>query len=185
MKSFDEAQSGNPPHMRQMRRDSVQRAGRRAGGVLWIQGHHENLFAIRGAQAIQRIAHTRLSVAHPDFHQAQVGRESGGFQPLAEIAVQQRLLLDAVDQERRAVLGPDGAVSPGGLGGARDQNDPVQDRDPHRWGNLDDPRIDQELRQVAAHRRRRWRIGRAQVDQQYANAGDPVVRKGRFGRVRH
>jgi len=46
----------------------------------------------------------RLAVAHAQFDVAQVGRTSRRLQALAEKTQQQRILLHAVDEERRAIL---------------------------------------------------------------------------------
>ena len=45
----------------------------------------------------------------------------------------------------------------------------MQDRLPQRARDLDDARIGQELGEIAAHRRRRRRVGRAEVDEQDAD----------------
>ena len=51
--------------------------------------------------------------------------------------------------------------------------------------DLDDARIGEELREVPAHRRRRGRVRRPQVGQQYADARRAVVGERRFRSVSH
>ena len=99
--------------------------------------------------------------------------------------MQQRLLLQAVHEERRAVArsrssrissptAPAARAGPRRAGSASRAN----------ARNLDDARIGQELREIAPHRRRRRRVGRAEVDEQDA---DPRGRScfQRLGSRRH
>ena len=73
-----------------------------------------------------------------------------------------------VDQQRRACLGPDGAVLLGRLLGPAGQHHGVQDGPPDEGRLLDNPPVGEELTQVAAHLRL---VRRAQLDQQDGGAG--------------
>ena len=57
----------------------------------------------------------------------------------------------------------------------------MQDQQPQHARDLDDARIGEELGEVAAHRRRGRRVGRAEIDEQHADAGRAVVGKRRCG----
>ena len=83
----------------------------------------------------------------------------------------QRLRLALRDRhQRRALVGPDLAIGVRRLRRAGAEDDAVQDRLPREAGNLDDARIGQEFGEVAAHRAALRRIGRAEIDQQHADA---------------
>ena len=71
------------------------------------------------------------------------------------------------------------------LGRAHAQDDAVQDQPPEQPRDLDHARVAQELGQVAAQRRRRRRVGRAEVDQQHGRARGAAVLVRRFGAEAH
>ena len=73
------------------------------------------------------------------------------------------------DAQRRAFVGPDLVVRLGGFLRAGAQDDPVEDRLPGELRDFDDPRVAQELGEVAADRARFGRVGRAEVDQEHAD----------------
>ncbi len=125
-----------------------------------------------------------IAVAHRELDRDKIGRQPHGLQPLPEQSQQQRPLLDAVDQQRRAVLAPDHRVLLRRLRRAAAQDPAVQDGQPDRARNLDHARIRQELGEVPAHGRRRRRVGRAQVDEQHADLRRAIVREARFGAER-
>src|SRR5690606_30434362 len=76
----------------------------------------------------------------------------------------------AMQQQGRAVRRPDLPIGVRALAGADSQDHPVQGEPPKPARRFDHARIAQKLRQEAAHRRRRGGVGRAEIDQQHAEA---------------
>ena len=137
----------------------VEHGGRRRGAVLRIQRQHQDMLDARRLQLVERRVDRRIAVAHRHLHDHAVAA-------LAEIAEQELGLLCRPHGKRRALGHPDAGVLRRRLGRAHPQHDAVQDRPPHQLRDLDDPRVAEELGQIAAQRLRGRRIGRAQVAEQ-------------------
>src|SRR6185312_8338827 len=105
------------------------------------------------------------AIAHAELDLGVVGREPELLDPLSEIALEQRLLTLAVDEQRRTVLGPDRRVLPRRLRRSRAKDHTVQQRDPYRARDFDNPRVGQEFGEVGAHGWGRRRVRGAEVDQ--------------------
>ena len=87
----------------------------------------------------------------------------------AQHLLERRRLPVADDQERRALRRPDLPVERRRLGRPEGEHEQMEDQPPERPRQLDDPRIEQELAQIAPQRRRIRRVGRPQVGQEDAH----------------
>jgi hypothetical protein len=115
-----------------------------------------------GAHPLEPGLDRRLAVAHRQLDLP------AGAEPLAHPLGQ----VEAVGQERRAARGvPDLAVGVGALGRTRRQDDQVEEQPPPERADVEDPRIRQELAQVAPDRGGLRFVGGAQVDEQEAGHG--------------
>mmetsp|Transcript_11282 Transcript_11282/g.21799 ORF Transcript_11282/g.21799 Transcript_11282/m.21799 type:complete len:400 (-) Transcript_11282:395-1594(-) len=172
--AVDEAQLGQVAGLQRPAGDVVDDAGCGGARVLRIGRQHEHTADALLLERIERRGDRRLAIAH--------GRRHAHPQPaFAEAALQQLGLGFRPDLQRRAVLRPDGGVLGGRLGRPYAQDDAVQDDEPDQLGNLDHPRVGQELREVFAQRRGGGRLGSAEVAQQHGDVGGQ--RAGRGGAV--
>ena len=154
----------------------IERRRGRARRVLRIQRQDKNLFAVDGAKLVERRGNRRLSVPHAELDRTQVRRQAFLLEPLSQIAVQQHLLLDAVHEQRRPVVGPDRRIFRSRPRGPHAQHHAVQQRLPCDVRNLHDARIRQEFTEVAPHRLEIGAIGRAEIDQHDADLACPLAR---------
>ena len=76
----------------------------------------------------------------------------------------------AVDQERRALGGPDLLVGLGRAARSKGEDDQVQEEPPTQRMNVQDPRIRKKFAQIAANLGGLRRVGRAEVDEQHSSA---------------
>ena len=176
------AQRRHPAHGACGREDRVQCRARRARRVLGIERHQQDPVAAPFAQARKRFGYRWASVAHAELHLGMIGREPEGFEPLAEIAQQERPLALAMHEQRRPVLGPDVRIAVGGSRRPDAQDQAMQQRFPDRAWNLHHSRIRQELGKVAAYRACGRRIRCAEVDEQHSQPRRAFVGKRRFGK---
>ena len=167
--AVDETQLGNMALGARPIVDRVKHAGRGRARVLRVQGQDQDARRAFGLERIEFAGNRRTAIAHGVAHQHVVPG-------LAQPAAQQQRLARGPMRQRRAVLGvPDRGVFRGRLRRARAQDDAVQDGPPGQLGNLHDAVVAEKLREVAAHGRRRGRIGRAEVAQQHGGACGAAV----------
>ena len=121
---------------------------------------------------VDRRGDARIAVAHRVIDMLTSGRR-----------VAQRFgLAPRDDAQRRAFIGPHLVVGFGRFARPCSQDDPVQDRLPGDRRDLDDARVAEEFGEIAPHRARLRRVGRAEVDQQDADLRRPARRDDRGGR---
>ena len=174
--AVDEAQLGNMALGAGPVIDGVEHAGRGRARVLRVQRQDEDARGALGLEGIEHAGDGGVSIAHGMAHQHVV---PGLAQPAAQ---QQGLARAPVLQGGAVLLMPDGGVLGRRLGRPRAQDDAVQDGQPGNPGDLDHAVVAQELRQVAAHGRGRWRIGRSKVAQQHGGALGLIVAEWGFWR---
>jgi hypothetical protein len=133
------------------------RAGRRRR-VLRVEGKEHD--AVRAA--VPQSSHRRLDgwvlIAHPQLDGPVVSQT---------LLHEAREVL-AMKEQRRAAIGPDLAVGLGALGRSQGQDDQVEQQRPTNGVDVEDPRVGEELPQIAAHLGSAWRIRRPEIDEQEA-----------------
>ena len=148
----------------QRRRHAVDHRSRRAPRVLGIERQHEQALAARTLHPVERRRDRRFAVAHRELD------HEGRAQTLAEQALEQLRLALGVEEQRRAVRGPDRRVARGRPLRTGGEHEAVEDRVPDRARELDYARVGQELAEIAPDGAGGRRFGRAEVDEQDAGA---------------
>ncbi len=169
VKLVHHAQLGHTPRAARPREQGVDRAAGGGRRVLRVQRQHQHARRALLLQRIERTGDRRLAVAHGRLHQHRMAA-------LAERSQQPQRLLARPHPQRRTFVGPDRCVFGGRFRRPRAQHHAVQNRPPQQARDLDHARIGKELGEVAPHRLRRRRFGRAEVDQQDPGALGPIVR---------
>src|SRR4029078_9211998 len=82
-----------------------------------------------------------------------------------------RAQIESVEEERRAAIGPDGAVLGRRLAWAEREHRAVHEERARDDGDVDEPPVHEELREVPADRRRIGRVGRPEVHEEHAGLG--------------
>ncbi len=143
---------------------------RRRRAILGIERNDENAVAALFLQRFEPLGDRRLAVAHRpvdlDASLARPGRQR----------VPEPFRLGAGDRFQRAFVAfavPDRSIVAPPDGWPSRQDDEVEDRPPDEPGRLDDAPVGQEFLEVAAHRPVVGRLGRAEIDQQRADAPAP------------
>src|ERR1019366_7209604 len=146
--------------------------------VLRIEGQDEDPIGAFQFQGVERARDGGLTVAH---------RVADGdrMTALAEVAAEQQRLLFGPDSERRSFRHPDAGVPARRARWPQAQDDAVQQRQPEQARDLDDARVAQKLRKIAAHGARRRRIGCSEVAQQHDRLRCRSVCEGWLGREAH
>ena len=161
----DHAQLGQPAPAGEFGRDALEDRGRGGGRILRVHRQHQQPLHVVAAQPLERVRDRGIAVGHGEFDPHAVAAAFGEppGQPLGE--------RPRFDQQRRALRCPHllvGVCAPLRTGA---QDDAVQYQPPQRPRRLDDARVPEELREVAAHGRGRGLVGRAEVDEQDAEPG--------------
>ena len=140
----------------QLGEDRLQRGPGRRGGVLRIERRHHEPRRPAGPQSIERLRDGRPAVAHGQLD------EVVGSQRRADAGLQ----LPGEGEERRALGAPDLGVGGGALPRPGREDHELEEQLPRHRVDVDDPRVGEELAQVAAHRGRGGRLGRAEVEEE-------------------
>ena len=152
------------PHLAEHPEHLVADGSRCRGRILRIERHHQQPVAALRRQRVDARADRRIAIAHrPIDHDMVVVRDGGG--ELLALCARNGL-------ERRFVfLGvPDFPVVARLAGRAGAQDDAVQRQLPQQPLILDHPRIGQEFLEIDPHAAGVGGIGRAEIDQQNADA---------------
>ncbi len=156
------AQRRLPAHRGQRLERLVHHCRARRRAILRIERRDQDAFAPGILHRLQLRRDRRIAIAHRpvDRH----------FGPMTRKCRLQRHRLPPGDRsQRRSVIGPHLLIGMRRLGRARAQDDAAQDRLPDQRRNLHHAAIRQKLAQIAPHRPRIGRVGRAQIDQQHAD----------------
>ena len=164
VKALQEAQRRNAAPLEELAGNHVKHGTAGGGRVLRVHRQHDDARETPVTQVAQGVDHRRVAIAHGPDHLHLPA-------PLVQLVLQRLGHQLRVDQQRRAGLGPDGAVLLGRLLGSASQHHGVQDGPPDQGRLLDNPPVGEELTQVAAHLRHLRLVGRAQLDQQDGGAG--------------
>jgi len=148
------AQRRLPAHPGQRKEGGVVRGRGRRRAILRIERREQDAVASRRLQCAQPVRNGRPAVSHRmvDDHVR------------AERAFERCRLAARDGGKRRSILPPDLPIGVRRHLRSAGQHEGVQDRLPDEARQLHDARVGQELTQIAAHRRRIGRIGRAEVD---------------------
>jgi hypothetical protein len=155
------------PKRRYIRAVCVERLDPRDGGargrlgVLGEEGQEDDAGDAGRAQGLEGGGQVRPSVAHPELDPVGVAEGAGHGVAQGE----------PVDEQRRSGLGPDLPVLGCRGPGSGAQNEAVEEEPAGQGGNVDHPRVRQELRQVAPHFARLRSLRRAQVHEKDADRG--------------
>lgn len=141
--------------------EGVRRAGRRCAAVLGVQRDRDDVVAAGLLEAGQGEPQRGVAVAHAQDDLVALA-QAGLERPRQRLAVQ---------QQRRALGGPDLLVGVRAAGGPGAQDDAVQQQPAGRRVHVEHARVGQELRQVAPHGGHVGRVGGAEVDEQDAFHG--------------
>ena len=167
-----------PAQAHQRAEGLVARRGRGGGGVLRIERHDQQALAALALQMLDPGGGGRIGVAHGPVHDDALIRQQRG----------QLLGLRARDGLERPLVAlpvPDLVVVLALAAGADAQDDQVEDRPPLPARHLDDAPVGEELLEVAAHRPIVGAVGRAEVQEQHADAaaldGRVAVRQASLG----
>ena len=129
-------------HRRQFPEDCVGRTCRRCCAILRIERRRENALATQRHKIVDRLADTRIAVAHCEIDDHVV----------AEQSLQRFRLTARVGCERRSFLGPHLLVGVRRLLRSSSQDDAVQDRRPGDARNFDHAPDRSETRRDSAER---------------------------------
>ena len=154
----DRAELWHPPPGAENRGDAVDRRTGRDGRVLGVERQHQDTKATEIGELFESNGERRIAVAHSD-----PDVESRGIARSPERSFQRGRQATGVDEERRTLFGPHLAVERSRLPRSAGQNEQVEDEPPAPAGQLDDPRVEQELPQIAAEGGRSRRIRRTKV----------------------
>ncbi len=175
VEAVDRAQARQPPHPPRVGEHRIERRRRRARRVLGKKRHRENAIATRRPQSAERVRDPRIAVAHRKLDRRKVRRQPLVLEALAEVAHQQRLLLQAVCEQRGPVAAPDHRVFSRRPRRPHPQDHEVQYRLPEEARDFDDAAIGKKFREVAPHGRGGGRVRRAEVEQEDADPARLLV----------
>ena len=160
------------PHVAEHAKHLVAHRGRGGRRILRIQRHHQQPVAALRRQRIDPRADRRIAVAHRpiDHDMVMVGdRLAKLFGLRARNGLQRRFVFLGV---------PDLLVVAGFAPRTRVQDDAVQRQLPQQSLVFDHPRIGQEFLEVNPHAPGVGAVGRAEIDQQHADALRPRLGRG-------
>ena len=162
-----------PAHFHERAEGLIGGRRRRRRGVLRIERHQQDAIAALVHQRADAAVGRRIGVAHGEVDLDAVGHAERDGELLGLRA------RDGLERALVALVVPDGLVVLAFAARAHGEDDQVEDRPPLPARHLDDALVGEELLEVAAHRPIVGAVGRAEVEQQHADAPAAHVRVAR------